>query len=184
LNSILVARPEVAARMAESLGREQFRTDLLNAVNRRLIALEEAGTGLGIKVSRVDLVPSIPAGAKAGFDNVLVVTQNAETTVANARTAVQVVSQDANSKKDQIATSATATAEEIVTNAKAQTASIAALAQQSKDMSHSMLMTRLYYDRVEAVLKKAGGVDVVDRDGAVHAILPGVYPPRNRRANQ
>ena len=184
LDSILVARPEAAARTAEASGRERFRTDLVNAVNRRLLALQEAGAGLGVTVSRVDLVPSIPAGAKAGFDNVLVVTQSAETQVATARTAAQVASQDANSKKDKIATTSTATAQEIVTNAKAQTASIAALAQQSKDMSHTMMMTRIYYDRVEALLKKAAGVDVVDRDGAVRPILPGVQAAPNRRTNR
>jgi hypothetical protein len=46
-----------------------------------------------------------------------------------------------------------------------------------------MQMTRLYQDRVEPLLKKAGGVEVVDKDGAAHTILPGVYAPRNRRAN-
>jgi regulator of protease activity HflC (stomatin/prohibitin superfamily) len=183
LDSILVARPEVAARTAEAAARERFRADILSAVNNRLTALADAGAGLGVTASRVDLVPSIPATAKSGFDNVLVVTQNAETAVATAQTAAQITQQDANSKKDKIATNATASAEEVVTNAKAATASIAALAQQTKDMSRNMEMTRLYYDRVEALLKKAGSVEVLDKDGTAHTILPGVYPPQNRRAN-
>jgi regulator of protease activity HflC (stomatin/prohibitin superfamily) len=184
LDSILVARPEVAARTEEAAARERFRTDLMAEVNKRLAALAQAGSGLGITVSRVDLVPSIPAGAKAGFDNVLVVTQNAETTVANARTTAQGTTESANSKKDKIATSATATAEEIVTNAKTQTASIAALGQQQKDMSRSMLMTRYFYTRIEPILKKAGGVDLLDNAGVVRTILPGVYATPNRRTNQ
>jgi regulator of protease activity HflC (stomatin/prohibitin superfamily) len=183
LNSILVARPEVAARASEAAERERLRADLVNAVNKRLAALAEQDAGLGITVSRVDLVPSIPAGAKEGFDNVLTVSQSADTAIAQARTAAQLTAQDANSKKDHIATDAAATAEEIVSNAKTQTASIAALAQQSKDMSRSMLMTRLYYDRIEVLLKKAGGIDLVDKDGGVRPILPGVYAAPNRRTN-
>lgn len=183
LDSILVARPEIAAQASEAAERERFRADLVNAVNKRLAALG-ADAGLGITVSRVDLVPSIPAGAKEGFDNVLTVSQSADTAVAQARTAAQLTAQDANSKKDHIATDAAATAAEIVTNAKAQTASIAALGQQSRDMSRNMLMTRYFYDRIEPILKKAGGIDVVDKEGAVHTILPGVFAAANRRTNQ
>jgi regulator of protease activity HflC (stomatin/prohibitin superfamily) len=184
LDSILVARPEVAARTSEAAERERLRADLVNEVNKRLAALAALDASLGISVSRVDLVPSIPAGAKEGFDNVLTVSQSADTAVAQARTAAQFTTQDANSKKDHIATDAAATAEEIVTNAKSQTASIAALGQQQKDMSRGMLMTRYFYDRIEPLLKKAGGIDVVDKDGAVRTIHPGVYATPNRRTNQ
>lgn len=178
LDAILVARPEVAARRAEAAERERLRADMMAAVNRRLAALAMAGAGLGVTVSRVDLLPSIPAMAKSGFDNVLTVTQSAETTVARAKTAAQFTAQDANSKKDKIATSATATAQETVTNAKAQTASIAALGEQSRDMSRDMQMTRIYQDRITPLLTKAGGVEVLDRDGAAKTMLPGVSTGR------
>jgi len=39
-------------------------------------------------------------------------------------------------------------------------------------MSRSMLMTRLYYDRVKPLLKAAGTVEVLDRNSTVRAILP------------
>ena len=184
LDSILVARPEVAAQLSEAAARERLRGDLVNEVNKRLDALARDDASLGVKIGRVDLVPSIPAGAKEGFDNVLTVSQSADTAVAQARTAAQFTTQDANSKKDHIGTDAAATAEETVTNAKAETASIAALGEQQKDMSRNMLMTRYFYDRIEPILKKAGGVDVVDKDGSVHTILPGVFAAQNRRANQ
>lgn len=184
LDSILVARPEIAARAAEAAARERFRGDILALINRRLNALAAQGASLGVVVSRVDLVPSIPAMAKSGFDNVLVVTQNAETSVANAQTAAQITSQDANSKKDKIATGATASATEMVTNAKTATASIAAMAQQSRDMSRSMQLTRLYYGRIEPLLKKAGSVDVMDKDGAAHTIMPGVLTQQPFKGNR
>ncbi|HVV27518.1 MAG TPA: SPFH domain-containing protein [Rhizomicrobium sp.] len=179
LDSILVARPEIAAQPAEAARRERLRADILAEVNRRLTVLAAQGVGLGVMASRIDLVPSIPAMAKSGFDNVLTVTQSAETTIANAQTAAQFTAQDANSKKDKIATSATATATELVTNARAQTASIAAMSEQSRDMSRSMQMTRLYADRVRAILAKAGGIDVVDKEGA-RLMLPGVAAAKSK----
>jgi regulator of protease activity HflC (stomatin/prohibitin superfamily) len=176
MDSVLVARPEIASEAAEATRRERLRTDLMNAVNRRLANLGQQGASLGITVSRVDLVPSIPAGAKQAFENVLIVTQDAEARAAVARTDAEMTSQEANRNKDRIAASATAAAEESITNAKAQTASIEALAEQSRDMSRGMQLTRVYYDRVEAILKKAQRVDVIDRNGAARTILPGGTP--------
>ena len=173
LDSILVARPEIASRADEVARRERLRNDMLIAVNRRLQALDDAGSGLGVLVSRVDLVPAIPAGAKAAFDNVLVVSQNAQTRIATSNTYVQTMMQETNREKDRIATDATAAADERVSDAKVATASIAALAQQTEGMSRGMQLSRLYYDRVGPLLKKAGRVEAVDPSGAAHVLLPG-----------
>lgn len=174
LDSILVARPEVAARRAEATERERLRADLMAAVNARLQRLEASGAGLGISVSRVDLVPSIPAMAKSGFDNVLTVTQSAETTVARARTASAFTTQDATSKKDKIVTGAAATAQERITSAKSATASIAALGEQAHDTSRGMQMLRIYQDRIRPLLARAAGVEVLDKNGGARTLLPGV----------
>ena len=53
------------------------------------------------------------------------------------------------------------------------TASIAALSRQDPDMSRAMQMSRLYYDRVGPILKKAGHVEIVAKDGTTKLILPG-----------
>jgi len=173
LDSVLVARPEVASRAGEVNRRERLRADLMNAVNRRLSQLASQGAGLGITVSRVDLVPSIPAGAKAAFDNVLTVSQEAETGIAGARTQAQATALDANRNKDNIFTSATAAADELVSQAQTQTAEIAAMGQQLHDMSRGMQFSRLYYDHVETLLKQAGRVQVIDSHGGLRTILPG-----------
>jgi regulator of protease activity HflC (stomatin/prohibitin superfamily) len=173
LDSVLVARPEVASEATEAMRRERLRSDLLSAVNQRLQDLKQRGASLGITVSRVDLVPSIPAGAKEAFDNVLVVTQQAEAGAAMARTTAQMTSQEANRNKDRIAASASASAEETITLAKTQTAPVLALEQQSHGMSRNMLLTRVYYDHVGPLLKRARGVSVIDRTGTVHTIVPG-----------
>jgi regulator of protease activity HflC (stomatin/prohibitin superfamily) len=173
LDSVLVARPEIAAEATEATRRERLRSDLLSAVNHRLEDLRQRGASLGITVSRVDLVPSIPAGAKEAFDNVLVVTQDAEARAATARTSAQMTSQEANRNKDRIAANASASAEELITAAKTQTAPVIALEQQSHGMSRNMLLTRVYYDHVGPLLKRAREVAVIDRTGTVHTILPG-----------
>jgi len=172
LDSILVARPEIASQGSQAAQRERLRADLMDAVNRRLDGLAGQGAGLGVSISRVDLVPSIPAGAKYSFDAVLVVSQNAEASVANAHTKAEVTAQDADAESDQIAASAIADAEELVTAATTQTATIAALSHQTQDMSRGMQLTKLYYDRVRSLLKQAGSVEVLDNKGTVRAILP------------
>ncbi len=176
LDTVLVARPEIAARNAEAARRERLRGDLVNAVNRRLQDLADKGAGLGITVSRVDLVPAIPGGAKNAFDEVLVVTQEAEQAIAGAHTGAEMAMQEANQSKDRITTNATAAAEERVSGATVATASIAALGKANADMSRGMQMSRLYYDRIGPILKKAGHVEVVAKDGTARLLLPGATP--------
>jgi regulator of protease activity HflC (stomatin/prohibitin superfamily) len=176
LDAILVARPEIASRAAEAEQRERLRASLVQAVNERLRDLAAKGASLGVSVSRVDLVPAIPAGAKEAFDSVLVVTQSGETAVADARTQAQWLSQEANQSRDRIKTQATAVADEVITSARTQTAPVVALAEQARDRSRSMQLMQLYYEHMAGVLKKAGRVDVATRDGALRTIVPAVSP--------
>jgi regulator of protease activity HflC (stomatin/prohibitin superfamily) len=173
LDTVLVARPEIASRNAEAERRERLRADLVSAVNQRLENLARQNASLGVAVSRVDLVPSIPSAAKGAFDSVLSVTQQAEQEIASARTGAELSMQEANQAKDRTTTDATARAQEAVSNATVATASIAALGQNNVGMSRSMQMSRLYYDRVGPILKKAGHVQVVTKDGTTKVILPG-----------
>ena len=172
LDTILVARPEIASQNTEAMRRERLRADLMNAVNRRLEALEERGAGLGVTVSRVDLVPTIPNGAKVAFDNVLVVSQGADQNVAQARTNASLTMQQAQSVRDRTTTDATARAEEAVSAATVATASITALGKSTQDMSHGMQMSRLYFDRIGGIIKKAGRVEILEKNGSVRLLLP------------
>ncbi|HVW72139.1 MAG TPA: SPFH domain-containing protein [Rhizomicrobium sp.] len=176
LDAILVARPEIASRNDEAARRERLRADLVSAVNHRLQQLAVQGASLGVMLSRVDLVPSIPAGAKGAFDGVLVVTQEAEQGIANARTNAEESMQEANQTKDRTTTDATARAQEAVSDATVATASIAALGQNNNGMSRAMQMSRLYYDRIGPVLKRAGHVEIVAKDGTARLLLPGARP--------
>lgn len=175
LDTILVARPgtDQSSDDTARASREQLRTDLVNAVNRRLDDLAQQGAGFGVTVSRVDLVPAIPAGAKTEFDRVLVATQGAEEEIAEARTTAEKVMQRANQENDRIRTDATAKAEEEVTAATTRTSTIAALAHQTPGLSLQMLISQIYYSRVGALLSKAGSVATVDPEGGGHVLLPG-----------
>jgi len=173
LDTVLVARPEIASRNAEAIRRERLRSDLVSATNQRLRALASEDASLGVAVSRVDLVPSIPVPARDAFDSVLVVTQQAEQGIADARTGAEQSMQEANQSKDRTTTDATARAEEAVSNATVATASIAALGQDNVGMSRAMQMSRLYYDRIGPILKNAGHVRVVAKDGTSRLLVPG-----------
>jgi regulator of protease activity HflC (stomatin/prohibitin superfamily) len=174
LDTILVARPEMSAAFDESArrGREQLRSDLRNAVNRRLDDLAKQGAGLGIMVSRVDIGAGVPSGAKAAFDFVLIAMQEAEREVAIARTSAATTMQRANQRRDRILAQAEAIGAEHVTQATARTAVITALATASPELSGQALLDRIYYDRIGTLLSKAASVDAIDSRGSAHLILP------------
>ena len=180
LDTILVARPELdsGTSAAARAGREQLRGDLMNAINRRLDDLAALGTGaaLGVKVSRVDLAAAIPSGAKSAFDYVLIATQQADRDIAESRTGAAMTALRANQDRDRTLTDADARAAEKTTDARSRTAAIAALAKESLGLSGSMLASRIYYDRIGALLAKAARVDTVDNNGGVQLMLPGPVP--------
>lgn len=173
LDAILVARPEAAGQGIARNDRERFRADLTAAMNRRLEALAGAGTDLGVRIARVDLSPSIPSGAKAAFDYVLVAAQRAEETIANARTNAELLSQTTEQKVDEIGIHAETEAQERVNEAARRTAAVASLAAGPASAAPQVLRRRLYYERIKAILAKAARIDAVDREGGGRVILPG-----------
>ena len=175
LDTILVARPEQNQNASDTFrsSREQLRSDLMRDVNRRLENLAELGSGFGVTVGRIDLVPAIPSSAKQEFDRVLVVAQSAEARIAEARTEAEMIGQHANQETDTIVTEATAEAREQVAAASARTAAISALSGQSPGTSRQTLLNRIYFARVGSLLSRMESVETVDREGGAHVILPG-----------
>jgi cell division septum initiation protein DivIVA len=174
LDTILVTRPELETSAGTArAGRERLRTDLMNEVNRRLAELAKQDASLGITVGRVDLLPSIPAEAKAAFDSVLVVLQEAQTKVAQARTQAEQMLQSANQDKDRIATDTQARAAELITNAQTRTTAIGALAHGTQGLTGPSLTSQIYADRIGPLLSKAAQVLTTDATGGAHLILPG-----------
>jgi len=175
IDTILVARPELNldANATARAGRERLRADLLNAINLRLQELALQGAGLGVTVSRVDLTATIPSAAKSAFDYVLVVSQQAEAEIAQARTAATMIELKSKQERDRIIADAAAKAEERLTEAKGRTATISALMRGAPGLSRQMLLKRIYYDRIGPVLAKAARVDTIDKEGGLKLTLPG-----------
>jgi len=178
LDTILVARPELdlGANAAARAGREQLRADLMNAINHRLEELAVRGAGLGVIVSRVDLAAAIPYGAKSAFDYVLIVSQQAEADIAQARTGATFLAQQANQERDRLLADAAAKAEEKVNEARSRTATVSALMRGSPGLSGQMLINRIYYDRIGPLLARAARVDTIDKEGGINLMLPGPVP--------
>ncbi len=176
LDDFLVARPEDATHPA-SAGvadrRAALRGAMVAAINDRLDALRRQGAGLGVQVSRIDILALLPPIAKAAFDDVLTASQIADQTVAAARTDAALTIQQAQQAHDRSLAEATAAAEEQVRLAAAQTADVSLLHGQMTPANRASLLDQYYRDRIGAIMKKIGQVTAVDATDGQSTIIPG-----------
>lgn len=174
IDTILVARPEAQSAEGGGPSRESLRSDLVAAVNTRLEELTTSGASLGIEVNRIDLVPTVPAGAKAAFDFVLTAVQKAERSANDARTVAQRTVQGSERTFDRMKSEAEARAQEAVSRATAQTAPVFALTEGSNGSAD--VDDQVFRERVGSLLNAAGRVYTVDRYGT--PLLATGVPPR------
>ncbi len=174
IDAILVASTAEGAGALPSP--EQLRLDLVAAVNRRLAALAAEGAGLGVTVTRVDLAASLPEAARYAFDHILAVTQLAEQTVAQARNYAEKTKQSAVQERQRILTAATAAADEQRAQAMTVTAPIMALVPQAATPAGKAVISRIYYDRIGALLRRAQQVTSFDPSSGAELVLPGANP--------
>jgi regulator of protease activity HflC (stomatin/prohibitin superfamily) len=186
LDDFLVARPdqdtnatsgastEAAATLAAR--RQTLRSELVVAINRRLQALQLSGSDLGVSVGRVDLEALLPPVAKAAFDAVLTAAQIADQGAAAARTDAAHMTQEADRRRDQLLTEASAAAEERLRSATADTARVDAWAAQETPENRDMLFSHAYQDQIATILRQAGEVTAVDMRGGQQLVLPGPTP--------
>jgi regulator of protease activity HflC (stomatin/prohibitin superfamily) len=173
IDTILVARPQGFGD-GSGPNRESLRPDLVAAVNAKLEELAARGASLGIVVNRVDLVPTVPAGAKAAFDFVLTAVQKAERSANDARTVAQRTVQGSERTYDRMKSESEARAQEAVARANAQTAPVYALTQGSGRGGDAD--DQLFRERIGSVLNAAGRVYTVDQYGT--PLLATGIPPR------
>ncbi|RKF50990.1 SPFH domain-containing protein [Paraburkholderia fungorum] len=174
LDAILVARPELlSADQQVAIKRERLRGDLAQEVERHLRALESQHAGLGVEVARVDVEVAFPAAAVGAFNSVLTSLQVAERSMAEARTSAEKTRQDAQQDADRIVQNAQASAVERVATAQAKTMTIQQLEVPLRTNSDPGLLARVYRDRVQSVLSKAGSVTTVGAHDTSNLILPG-----------
>ncbi len=167
LDDFLVARAGRAGTDLQLENRRQaLRGDLVRAMNVRLQSL-----ALGITMSRVDLEPSLPPGAKIAFDGVLVADQLAEQGIASARTQAARTLQAADRESDLVLTTARANAEERLSEARVRTAAITAIQASFTPDARPAMLDQLYRDQLAGIMHKVGKVIGVDPRGG-HVILP------------
>ena len=137
-------------------------------MNQRLKAL-----GLGIEVNRVDLTARLPLRAKPTFDQVLASESEAARVVASARTSAEKYRQQGERERTGVIESAQAKAKEVITDARVVTDRIVSLGAESSPVARSQLLTRLYRDRMENILRRAGLVTLVDGREPVRLLVSG-----------
>ncbi len=175
-DTLVVTRNGSALSDADRGRRERLRSDLVETINRRLVDLKAQQAGLGIAVSRVDLGVDLPSEAKAAFDGVLIASQHADAGVAEARSEAARVEQKAQLERTTVLANANAAAEERTSLATARTAAVATLAQEANGVSGSALLTKIYNDRMQAILHQAKAVDAFDPSTGGRLLLPGQPP--------
>jgi regulator of protease activity HflC (stomatin/prohibitin superfamily) len=148
--------------------REKLRDDIRVAMNKRLTGME-----VGIQISRVDLTNTLPANARPAFDQVLAAEADAARILASARTGRETYRQQGERERVAAIQSAEATAKELITKAHVATDGILALNTARTPEQRALLLDRLYRERIENVLRKAGLVTVVDGREPIQLLLPG-----------
>ncbi|MET0658325.1 MAG: SPFH domain-containing protein [Steroidobacteraceae bacterium] len=177
LDTILVARPELVGadhHVAEQ--RERLRSDLMRGVNAALVRLEQAGSGFGIELTRVDVQSKLPAPAVSAFNTVLTSSQMVDRNLAEARNDAAWVVQNAEQAADRIVQVAQAQASERIAKAQAETATVLQLQESIRKGVDPGLLVRVYRERMNAILAKAGSVTMVDARGDARLIVPGAEP--------
>lgn len=175
LDTILVARPELlSSGNQDAEQRERLRGDLLRDVNASLRDLQQAGLGLGIEATRVDVQSSLPRDTLNAFNAVLTASQQAEQAIADARSDAARMTQQATQAADRTLQIASATASERVAKAQADTATVLGLAESIRNHTEPGLLMRVYRERLPGILNKAGSITTVDPRSDAQLIIPGM----------
>ncbi len=186
LDDFLVAQPDQTGAnginandprtLALAARRAALRSQLVTTMNARLNTLRGTGNDLGIAVGRVDLVALLPPVAKAAFDAVLTAAQIADQSAAAARTDAAETPQEAERERDRLIDAASASANERIRTAMADTAPVNALETQETPANRDTLLTHAYQEEIATILQHAGDVTAVDMRGGKQLVLPGPTP--------
>ena len=147
--------------------RESLRQEVATLIDRRA-----HGLGLGVTISRVDLVVSLPTSARAAFANVVAAESAAATEIAQARTAGERQIQEARTTADSLHADAQSRAREMIAKATVATTALSTALAERDPVRRSLLIERLWHERIEVLLRKAGPLVAVDPHAPPMA-LPG-----------
>lgn len=178
LNDFLVVPNAQQASEGENVMalRAEVRNRLLQSVNARLQSLASTGASLGVQIERIDMTASLPPQAKSAFDSVLVALQAADRGVATASTDAERRRQGAAQAREQLISSAQASAKELISNATVAAAAILPLERQETSLTRSSLLMNQYRTGVSSIIDRAGQVTLLDPKSGVRFLMPGKQP--------
>ncbi|MDP9564988.1 UNVERIFIED_ORG: regulator of protease activity HflC (stomatin/prohibitin superfamily) [Kosakonia oryzae] len=177
LDAILVAKPETPKNDQHSAEeRIRLRSDFKQNMQQSLARMAASGNDPGITIERVDIVSSLPDNAIAAFNAVLTASQQADQTIAAARTAAALRAQQAQQQADSLIQQAQASRQETLAKASTDTQTILQLAQVLQDGTDGGLLQRLWRDNVTRILTQAGQVVAVAPGDDSRLILQGLTP--------
>ena len=178
MDAILVARPETPQNDRHSAEeRIRLRSDVKLKMQQSLAQMAAAGSDPGIAIERVDITSSLPDNAVSAFNAVLTASQQADRTIAAARTAATLRLQQARQQADRLIQQAQADSQETLAKASTDTQTILQLAQARRDGADGGLLQRLWRDKVTRILASAGQVITVAPGDESRLILQGLLPP-------
>lgn len=178
LDTILVARPEMLQNDSHTAEeRSRLRSDFKQTLLQSLARMADNGNDAGITIERVDIASSLPDNAVSAFNAVLTASQQADQTIAAARTDATLRAQQAQQQADRIIQQAQASREETLAKANIDTQAIAQLSQAQRDGKDGGLMQRLWRDRVSRIFAQAGQVITVAPGEDSRLILQGPTTP-------
>jgi regulator of protease activity HflC (stomatin/prohibitin superfamily) len=176
LDGVLVASPDGSDAQrseAEAVSRERLRADVLRLLNARLHALADHGPAIGVVAHRVDLAAFLPEAARPSFDAVVAAESTAARDIAEARTEATRLDQESQAQANALLSQAKAKAGEQLATARVATDRIRAVMGERDPGQRQLLLTRLYRERLDAVLSRAGATTLVSGDTQTRLLVPG-----------
>ena len=171
LDGVMVASPnseDLVRSESLAMSRERLRGDILAGTNHRLVDL-----GIGITASRIDLTAYLPDRAKPSFDAVIAAESSAAKEIAEARTFATKQLQDTEAARAQVVADASGKAQEMLTAARVATDRINSVLAESSPERRALLITRLYSERFETIIKNAAGVVTVPEGQSARLLVQG-----------
>lgn len=165
LDGVLVAHLESGNGQAGSMPVDATAQRERESLRAEVAGLVDAGAsrlGLGIAISRVDLVVSLPTSARASFANVVAAESAAATDIAQARTAAERQVQEARTAADGLLADAQSRARELIARARVATTALSTALEEHDPTRRQLLVERIWHERVAGILRKAGPITAVD----------------------
>jgi len=169
---------DVAAhhRLGDFLRVGAWQGEIVDLVGAKLVALDQAGAGLGIGIPRAEITAGLPAEVQAAAGEAAAQAGGAEASLAAARGEAAHMLQQTDRDRDRIFGNAHAEAAERVAFAHTSTATLSALEARLNQGSRPALLADLYRERIAGILRQAGSVSTVDPKSVSKVVIPDGGP--------